>query len=219
MNWLINFVAELVYTTRQITKKKWSFFGLFACAFFTSVFLLARADLLPSQIPTTVGNLAVASTVPVLVPARVELPIKIEIPTLSLSSLVVNPTSTSLELLDTALLSGAVRYPTSAKLGENGNVVLFGHSSYLPIVKNQAYKVFNEIQKLKAGDRIEVSSGEFVYVYTVRSVSRESVDDNKPIPILTSGKVLTLVTCNSFATKSDRFVVTADFVESNPAST
>ena len=30
-----------------------------------------------------------------------------------------------------------------------------------------------------------------------------------------TGRVLTLVTCNSFAAKTDRFVVTADFVESH----
>ena len=57
-----------------------------------------------------------------------ELPIKIEIPKINLSAVVVNPTITTVAVLDKELLKGAVRYPTSAKLGEDGNVVLFGHS-------------------------------------------------------------------------------------------
>ena len=111
-----------------------------------------------------------------------------------------------------------MRYPTSAKLGENGNVVLFGHSSYLPIVGNQAYKTFNGIQKLKAGDVITVSSSDEVYTYQVESMTKESAN-NAIIPLTVTGKELTLSTCDSFTTKTDRFVVVANFVESHSAST
>ena len=148
-------------------------------------------------------------------PATPELPVKITIPKIGLSATVVNPESTSIAVLDSWLLKGAVRYPTSSKLGETGNVVLFGHSSYLPVVGNSAYKAFNDIQKLKPGDTVEVQGEEEVYVYAVRSVSKESADKNTPIPLMASGKELTLVTCNSFGKKSDRFVVVADFVESH----
>jgi LPXTG-site transpeptidase (sortase) family protein len=93
-------------------------------------------------------------------------------------------------------------------------VVLFGHSSYLPIVGNQAYKTFNSIQKLVTGDVVIVSSSGTAYTYRVTSVSKESTVD-AVIPLVVTGRVLTLSTCNSFASKSDRFVVVAEFVESH----
>ena len=142
---------------------------------------------------------------------------KIEIAAINLSATIANPMTTNITVLNTDLLSGAVRYPTSAKLGEEGNVVLFGHSSYLPIVGNQAYKTFNGIQKLAAGDIVIVSSSDTAYSYRVKSVTKENANNNSAIPLSVAGKTLTLVTCNSFGAKEDRFVVTADFVESHPA--
>ena len=126
-----------------------------------------------------------------------------------------NPETTDVPTLDSLLLKGAVRYPTSAKLGENGNVVLFGHASYLPIVKNQNYRTFTDIQKLKKGDTIMITSSGTVYTYAVRTVVRQSAEDGV-ISLTADGRVLTLVTCDSFGQKSDRFVLTADLVESHP---
>jgi len=126
--------------------------------------------------------------------------------------------ATDIVTLDKELLKGAVRYPTSALLGETGNVVLFGHSSYLPVVRNQAYKAFNGIQKLAAGDIITVYSSTATYSYRVKSVTKESAND-AGIPLSVTGRVLTLSTCDSFGEKSDRFVVVADFVESHSIST
>jgi sortase (surface protein transpeptidase) len=42
---------------------------------------------------------------------------------------VVNPSSTDIDVLDQDLTLGAVHYPTSAQLGVNGTVLIFGHSS------------------------------------------------------------------------------------------
>jgi LPXTG-site transpeptidase (sortase) family protein len=83
---------------------------------------------------------------------------------------------------------------------------------------NQAFKTFDGIQKLHAGDSIMVYSSDMVYTYQVREVSKENVTDDAAIPLTVTGRVLTLATCNSFGTKSDRFVVTADFVESHSIS-
>ena len=112
-----------------------------------------------------------------------------------------------------------MRYPTSARLGETGNVVIFGHSSYLPVVGNQAYKAFNGIQKLVAGDTITVYSSGTAYTYQVRDVAKESAASDAGIDLAVTGRVLTLATCDSFGAKSDRFIVTADFVESHSVST
>src|SRR3989344_4518175 len=223
MGGIIDVIVRLIRAGRRAYARKWSFLWLFAIAFFSSVAVLGQMDLLPEKPVVAVAPVVTLTanksddvkidniqTVP-------ELPAKIEITKINLSASVVNPTTAGIEALDKELLKGAVRYPTSAKLGEVGNVVLFGHSSYLPVVNNQVYKTFNGIQKLVAGDVVIVYSSNTAYTYRVRSVAKESADNNTAIQLSMDDKVLTLVTCNSFAAKQDRFVVTADFVESHPA--
>ena len=224
----IYLTVRLIQAGKRAYARKWSFFVLFTCIFFASVFTLGQLDLLPdaptaSATPDAAAivsmNSFIATSTSATDPATVpELPVKIEIPTLNLAATIANPTTTNIDVLDQSLLKGAVRYPTSAMLGETGNVVLFGHSSYLPIVGNQAYKTFDGIQKLVAGDSVIVYSSGTAYTYKVRSVSKESATGDAGIPLSVTGRVLTLATCNSFGTKSDRFIVVADFVESHSVS-
>ncbi len=210
--------AGLIRAGWRAYGRKWSFLGFFLIAFVGSVSMLGSLDLLPNPPLARATDASAGSTLPAPLEARKapEEPVKIAIPAINLVATIANPETADSAALDALLLKGAVRYPTSAKLGqENGNVVLFGHSSYLPIVHNLAYKTFDDIQKLKSGDSISVYSYGTVYTYQVRGVAKESAKDGV-IALSVSGKVLTLATCNSFATKSDRFVVTADFVESHP---
>jgi len=220
----IEFAARLIQAVKRSYTRKWSFLAVFAVVFLASVIALAWLDLLPEASPATAPAVAARAPTPVGVgipTASVgvaELPMKITIEKIGLAATIANPTTTDIEVLDNALLKGAVRYPTGAKLGEEGNVVLFGHSSYLPIVGNRSYKTFNGIQKLVAGDIVTVSSLGTAYTYRVKSVTKESAND-AVIPLRVAGRVLTLSTCDSFASKSDRFVVVADFVESHSIST
>lgn len=221
----IEFTARLIQAGIRAYGRKWSFLAVFFVIFCASTILLGRFDLLP-DVSTAAASpvVAVAETASTVsasttsVAALPEFPTKIEIPAIKLSATISNPTTTDISVLDEALLSGAVRYPTSAKLGETGNIVVFGHSSYLPVVNNQAYKTFDGIQKLAVGDLVMVSSSDTSYTYRVQSVAKESAND-AVIPLAVTGRVLTLATCNSFGAKTDRFVVTADFVESHPIST
>lgn len=221
MKEVVDLVVRLIRVGRQAYAKKWSFFGISAAIFIVSVAILGSLDLLPSPLPPKPAvAVATTSEVPLAVNdvqaiKVVELPVKIEILKINLSATIANPMTTDIAALDAELLKGAVRYPTSAKLGEVGNVVLFGHSSYLPIVGNQAYKTFNGIQKLITGDVVTVYSAGTAYTYRVRSVMKESAASDAGIALDVSGRVLTLATCDSFGKKSDRFVVTADFVESH----
>jgi len=193
--------------------RKWSFLAVFVLVFFMSYSVLAGLGLTPepAEVATERPRLA-ASALDAL---PVGLPTKITIPALEREVMVANPTKTDVATLDAALLNGAVRYPTSAKLGEEGNVVLFGHSSYLPVVHNEAFKAFNGIQELKKGDRITVESKGQAYVYEVQNVYEADASADA-IPLTSTGRTLTLVTCDSFASKQDRFVVVAMLVESYP---
>jgi LPXTG-site transpeptidase (sortase) family protein len=214
---LVHAAAALITSIQKVFSRKWTFLALFVCTFMVSYTTLAAFDLLPEVPVSPVAEVpSVALTASALqAEATPELPLHIEIPKLGISTDIGNPTSTSIELLDKELLTRAVRYPTSAKLGETGNVVLFGHSSYLPVVNNKAFKLFNEIQNLKKGDTIMVKGDSRMYVYAVKTVSQEDAE-SAAIPLTVGEPTLTLATCDSFGKKSDRFVVVATLVESYP---
>jgi LPXTG-site transpeptidase (sortase) family protein len=221
MSGIISAIARLIRVGKRIQARKWSFLVLFAVAYMSSGAVLAELDLLPEAKSAPAAAVVAtndAQTTLAVETAVPEVPTKIEIPAINLAASIANPSTTNIEALDRELLRGAVRYPTSAKLGEAGNVVLFGHSSYLPVVKNQAYKTFNGIQKLAVGDVITVFSSGTAYTYKVKTVSKESAKD-AVIPLAVVGKVLTLSTCDSFGAATDRFVVVADFVESHSITT
>jgi hypothetical protein len=83
----------------------------------------------------TAANSGSASNVSGALNMDGDLPVKIVIPSINVSAPVANPDTTNVDALDTYLLKGAARYPTSATLDQQGNVILFGHSSYLPVFR------------------------------------------------------------------------------------
>jgi LPXTG-site transpeptidase (sortase) family protein len=139
-----------------------------------------------------------------------ELPVRVVVKDAGIDSKVVNPTSTDLDALNAAVDEAAMRWPTSAMLGADGTVALFGHSSHLPIVHNQVYKTFNGIENLKKGQAISVYSGTTEYRYAVVGVRLASATEDV-VELPADGKHLVLVTCDNFGSHSDRYVVTADF--------
>jgi len=125
---------------------------------------------------------------------------------------ILNPTSRGIADLDAALLKGAVRHPDSATLDRDGTVFILGHSSYLPVVNNKAFQAFNDIQKLKWGDLIEITASEGKYIYRIDKVYRAKAQ-NVTVPIAGNEKRLYLATCNSFGSTDDRYIVEAVLVE------
>lgn len=154
-------------------------------------------------IPETATSTTVEPTDP--------LPVSITIPALDRTVVVHNPTSSSVAVLDEALLSGVVRHPDSADFSEEGNIFILGHSSYLPNVFNKSFQAFNGIQELTWGDTIEVSSSDTVYTYQVERVTKAKASE-VVVPFTPGEARLTLATCNSFATKDDRFIVEAKLI-------
>ncbi len=140
-----------------------------------------------------------------------ELPIKITFESLSRTVTVLNSASADLATLEADLQKGVIRHPDSVKLGEKGNVVILGHSSYLPNVMNKNYQAFNGIQDLMWGDTIRVASLDKVYVYRVERVYKATTDE--VVPVEGNEKTLTLVTCNVFGAKEDRYILEATLQE------
>jgi LPXTG-site transpeptidase (sortase) family protein len=171
---------------------------------------IAVVSALPPVEPSiTLHNEEEAGVSEPAVPEQVT-PVRITVPLIDLDASIVSPESTNIEILDRALLAGAVHYPDSAVLGENGNMLLFGHSSYLPVVKNKAYQAFNDLNKLEPGASIQVHSDTHVHTYTVKQVRLVRAGDAQ-VAFDSDAPMLTLATCNNFGAKQDRWVVTAEW--------
>jgi LPXTG-site transpeptidase (sortase) family protein len=147
--------------------------------------------------------------------ARDGTPTRIIIERIGVDALIENPASTDIDVLNEALLSGAVHYPGSGDLNDTSNLFLFGHSTGFRIVNNEAYKTFNGLANLAHDDLIRVQSNSREYIYRVVSVSLVDADAAF-VTLSNSKKELTLSTCNVFGEKQERYVVHADFVGDFP---
>lgn len=223
---------SLIRAIDAILEQKVAFLATFFVFFTVSYGLLSVFDFLPEPVASAVTTKTptVATSSRALIPA-VKKPVKtavtpvntvleaggdvlpqtITINTLGKTIKVLNPAADSISALDAALLSGVVRHPDSAKMGEDGNLFILGHSSYLPVVNNKNFQAFNGIQNLKWGDTITVASKDIEYVYRVEKVYKAKATD-LTVPIAGKGKHLTLATCNSFGSKDDRFIVEASLL-------
>lgn len=167
----------------------------------------ASQSRIASQNTTTIE--ALSASVPTNEEAQ-----QITIDKIGVDTPIKNPVSTDIQTLNNYLSEGAVRYPTSGDPG-NGNLFLFGHSSSLSNVINQAYKAFNNLGRLEKGDTIKVDTFSGTYHYSVIDVELRK-DSEIFVPFDTGQNMLTLSTCNNFGAKEDRIVVRAEFVEYVP---
>lgn len=142
------------------------------------------------------------------------LPVRITIGSIGLDLTVQNPDTRDIGILDTLLQKGPARYVDSAKLGVSGNMIIFAHSSHLPIVHNKMFQAFNNIPELKAGDPITLTGADGKhYLYSVETVTKADVESGTTIDLSpTQGTKLTLITCDTLTGKSARYILEADFV-------
>lgn len=136
-------------------------------------------------------------------------PDRIVIDSIGVNSIIGQPNTRNVADLDSYLLKGAVHYPGSGSI-EYGNMFLFGHSAGFQIVQNQAYKTFNDLDKLNKNDEIKIFADGQEYIYKVRKVSLVNEADAR-VDFDNSKRTLTISTCNSFGEIQDRWVVEADF--------
>lgn len=204
---------------RHVAGKPLSFLAVFLASFFVLSTVFFALDFYP-EAPKTIadknadsvsetmsGSVAGASATQF----SVESPSRIKISSIGVDTPIQNPSSSDITVLDNALLKGAVRYPGSALLGEQSRMFIFGHQSGLPVVKNQAFKAFNNLQNVKVGEEIDVYSADAVYHYRVVSVEHASVSDGW-VDLSGNDRMLILSTCDSFGKKTDRNIVKAEFV-------
>lgn len=225
------YIAQMNLTTlyNEILPKTSAFLGVFFIVMIIGYGILYFVDFVPEAPAETNNASAVVEDttytyeepspvvvaeepVPTLESKNDPLPLEISIERLDRTVTVLNPSSRSVADLDAALLKGVIRHPDSADLNDqNGNILILGHSSYLTNVFNKNFQAFNGIQNLTWGDTIKVRSGDTEYTYQVDKVYKEKATTVK-VPVWASKPKLTLVTCNTFGAKEDRFIVEATLV-------
>ncbi|OHA15518.1 MAG: hypothetical protein A3H57_00365 [Candidatus Taylorbacteria bacterium RIFCSPLOWO2_02_FULL_43_11] len=141
-------------------------------------------------------------------------PTRIVIPKISVDIAVVNPLTNDIDTLDRALQEGVVRYPGSGSLLDESKIFLFGHSSYLPMIRNRAYKAFNELGMLNLGDEIFLYGNKSQFVFKVIKIEKVKAKETLVQFGKNGIKKLVLSTCDSFGDESERFVVEAELIGS-----
>lgn len=209
----------------RFNKPIYIFFGIFFLTLFSTSLLFSLLGFVPKELSDKEGGITLESVNTnslfgvdfikdtnkfhdLKAVSTNDLPAKIIIKKINMNVDVSNPESTNTTSLDALLTKGPVRYPGSGILS-SGNMFIFGHSTGFKVVKNQAYKVFNQIKTLEEGDEIEIKSmGGMSHFYSVVSVKGVSKYETY-INFESKKPELTLSTCDSFGTATDRYVVTA----------
>src|SRR3989344_9240873 len=143
---------------------------------------------------------------------------RIIIESIGLDSAIIFQSSSDLAVLNESLLKGVVHFPKSAFPGQDGTVLIFGHSTTKLPAKNKNYAVFNHLKDLERGDVVKIQSGDQEYRYSVLSVVLKKASEAE-IDLESATPKLILSTCNVLGRKEERFVVEAEFMGSSPIAT
>ena len=112
------------------------------------------------------------------------------------------------------LENGVVRYPGSAKPGEDGNTFIFWHSSNFPWMEGKYNDVFALLDKVVFDDEVIVYYGQEKFVYKIRSknvIRPGDVSVLKSNPEIWASEI-TLMTCWPIGTTLNRLILTGDLV-------
>ena len=133
----------------------------------------------------------------------------LQIPSIAVSVPVIIATTTNKSALADDLDKGAVYYPGSVLPGQDGQVVILGHSAppNWPRVKHDY--IFSDIEDLKTGDPIILTfdGSQYMYKVTGKKIIQPG-EDVKPSTL--SGNILTLISCWPPGENYQRIAVTAE---------
>lgn len=111
-----------------------------------------------------------------------------------------------------ALRSGVVHYPGTALPGEEGNVVVTGHSSYYAWDPGRFKDVFALLHDVHENDKVVIYYNQKKYIYQIverKVVMPKDIDVLKP----TNQEQITLITCTPIGTNLKRLVLVGKLIE------
>jgi LPXTG-site transpeptidase (sortase) family protein len=124
-----------------------------------------------------------------------EKPDSISIPRIGIEAPIVFPEDEAKEVLAKALDIGVVHYPSSVLPGEEGQVILLGHSAPAgwPMIKYDW--VFSNLKELKEDDEIFVIFKNCQYAYRVTNKIFLEKGEELPSDLTNSENMLILISC------------------------
>ena len=120
--------------------------------------------------------------------------------------------------VEKGLESGVVHYADTALPGQDGNIVIVGHSSN-NILNPGKYKfAFTLLHDLQSGDSFYLQKDGKRYTYQVYKRSIVSPTDLSVLGLADKPATATLITCDPPGTSNNRLVVTAEQISPDPAT-
>ena len=107
-----------------------------------------------------------------------------------------------------------VNYGGTAVPPDNGNAVIFGHSTLPQLYAEGNYKtIFTFLYKLTVGDEIIVTSTNITYKYRIENISVVDPDNTSVLEQSFDDSYITLITCTPPGTIWKRLVVKARLIK------
>lgn len=131
----------------------------------------------------------------------------ISIPSIDINNALVSTT-------DLNLAAHLVNFTGTAIPPQNGNAVIFGHSTLPQLYNPKDYKtIFANAYKIKTGDEIFVNYQKITYKYKVFSITVVDPSDTSPLEQDTRDSFITLITCTPPGTTWKRLIIKARLVK------
>jgi len=154
-----------------------------------------------------IGDTSVSSAPEVIIPKiNVEIPVIYDVNTIDEAS------------VDNALESGVVHYADTAMPGQDGNVVIVGHSSNNIFNKGRYKFAFVLLSRLDNGDTFYLQKDGKRYTYQVYKKQIVKPTDVSVLGAADKPATATLITCDTPGTSINRLVVTGQQIDPNPSS-
>ncbi|MBX4199514.1 class D sortase [Candidatus Saccharibacteria bacterium] len=158
-----------------------------------------------SNTPIISANQSISSTPEIIIPK-----INVEIP------VVYGVNTVDENAVETALESGVVHYADTADPGQNGNLVIVGHSSNNIFNKGKYKFAFVLLSRMDNGDTFYIQKDGKRYTYQVYEKKIVKPDDVSVLGTSSKPATATLITCDPPGTSINRLVVVGEQIDPNP---
>lgn len=160
-----------------------------------------------------------ATNTPIISDSSVGSGAEVVIPKINVEIPVVYGVSTVQEVdVDNALENGVVHYADTAVPGQNGNVVIVGHSSNNIFNKGKYKFAFVLLSRLENGDTFYLQKDGKRYTYQVYKKQIVKPTDVGVLGAADKQATATLITCDPPGTSTNRLVVTGEQISPNPVA-
>ncbi len=134
----------------------------------------------------------------------------------SLSIPILNIKNATVSTIDYDLSNHLVNYPGTAMPADNGNTVIFGHSTLPQLFNPSDYKaIFATLYKLKTGDEITLNVSSISYAYKIYNITVVDPEETSFFAQNYDTSYVTLVTCTPPGTTWKRLILKARLIPLN----